>query len=169
MNENQIREEIEDLLFSLDINQDILTNEKIKYYVYCQYYRRKFYSLMDISNFRYLTGKLRMMFFSIDQLIYEADVEHMFWSNLTKLLNDPKMVYVYNDIASDIEDLLIYFSQNALYRLEFFDEYNKAFETYLNNGLLLNDSYFLSDLKKEVFIDKLNNYNKKLELIKPKK
>lgn len=169
MNLDYLGEEIEDLLFFIDVNQEILTNEKIKYYTYFLYYVKKIRSLMDISNFRYLNNKLGNILLSTNQLIHEADTEHMFWNNLVTILEDTNAKYIYDDIEPEIEDLIVSFSELGYYRNQFFEEYKEAFDKFLNNPIILEDSYFLSDLNKDDCIDKLNNYRKKLELVNTKK
>ena len=52
----------------------------------------------------------------------------------------------------------------SLNRLLFFDEYNQVFNNYLKNHLVIDDEYFLSDMDETEYKNKLNDYNKRLEL-----
>ena len=88
-------EEIEDLLFSLDVNVDMLTDEKTKYLVYCQFYYNKLLSMMNTSNSGYIYVKLNNLVYSTNQLMYEADVEQRCWMEFIKLMKDPKFIYIY--------------------------------------------------------------------------
>ena len=161
-----IQEEIEDLLFSIDVNKDLLTDEKTKYLAYCQYYYNKLLSVMNNSNRAYLYVKINNLVFSTNQLMYEADVEQRFWIELEKLMKDPNFVYIFDDIYEEIETLLIIFSEHAMYRYDYTNEYQEAFNEYMKNGIYLDDSYYLSDVSRQEYIDLLNKYNKKLSKAK---
>jgi len=162
MSVQEIKEEIEDLLFSIDINKDMLTDEKTKYLVYYNYYYNKFLSVMNTSNAGYLYVKLNNLLFSTNQLMYEADVEQRFWIELTKLMKNPNFVYIFDDIYEEIEQLLIIFSEHAMYRYDYTNEYQEAFIDFMNNGYIIDDSYYLSDVDRKEYVDLLNKYNKKL-------
>lgn len=159
---------INDLLFEIDIKDEMLRDEKIRYYVYGLYYYKKINNLMDISNFRYLSTKISNLLLSVNQLLYETDLEHMYWESVKKILSHPNGVYILNDIYDDLENNIIDFSNYALMRLEYFDFYYDRFNNFLSNGVYLDDEYFLSDLKEEDYINKIKSYEKKLELINTK-
>ena len=162
MDIEELNEEIEDLVFSLEINKEILIDEITKYYICYQYYYNNIINNMNPNNMSYLYRKLSTLMLSTNQLIYEASVEHNFWDSLIKISENPNFVYIYDDIHSDIEDLIILFSDHAYYRSLFFDEYNSVFEEYLKNHLIIDDTYFLSDIDNNEYIKLIDKYNKKL-------
>ena len=166
MNIIEKQEEIEDLLFSIDLNVDMLTDEKTKYLVFSQYYFKKIVNSMNGSNVGYLYVKINNLLFSINQLMYEADVEQRFWLEFIKLTKDPKFVYIFDDIVDDIEQLLVIFSQHAMNRFDFCNEYQDVLNDYINNGFILDDSYYKSDVDRREYIDLLNKYNVKLLKLK---
>ena len=155
MSTEEIQEEIEDLLFSLDLNIEMLRDEKTKYFVYSQ----KYYNI--------LMGLMNNLLFSVNQLMYEADVEQRFWIELTKIMKDSRFVNIYEEITEEIENLLIIFSQHAMNRFDFCNFYQDVFNEFIRNGYILDDEYYLSDIDRKDYTDLLEKYNK--ELIKTKK
>lgn len=155
-------EELEDLLFSLDVNIEMLTDEKTKYFVYGQYYYNLILSKMNPTNVYYLYPKLNNIAFSTNQLMYEANVEQRFWIELTSLMSDFNFVHILDDVADEIEQLLIIFSEHAMNRFNFYNEYQDEFVDFLHNGYILDDCYYKSDINQNEYIELLNKYNKKL-------
>ena len=167
MSTEEIQEEIEDLLFSLDLNIEMLRDEKTKYFVYSQKYYNILMGLMNKHNYVYLYTKVNNLLFSVNQLMYEADVEQRFWIELTKIMKDSRFVNIYEEITEEIENLLIIFSQHAMNRFDFCNFYQDVFNEFIRNGYILDDEYYLSDIDRKDYTDLLEKYNK--ELIKTKK
>lgn len=167
MNTEELIEEIDDLLFSLDLNIEMLRDEKIKYLVYSQKYYSILMGLMNKYNYIYLYTKVNNLLFSTNQLMYEADVEQRFWIELTEIMRDSKFVDIYEDIADEIEKLLIIFSQHAMNRFDFCNFYQETFNDFIKNGYVLDDEYYLSEIDRKDYDDLIDKYNKKL--IKTKK
>ena len=162
MDTEELNEEIEDLVYSLEVNKEIIIDEITKYYIYYQYYYKNIVSNIDPNNYTYLYRKLMNLNLSTNQLIYEASTEYMFWDSFIKLTDNPNFINIYEDIADEIEDIMIIFTDRAYYRSMFFDEYKEVFDKYLKNHLIIDDTYFLSDVDKNDYTNLLNKYNNKL-------
>ena len=162
MDTEELNEEIEDLVYSLEVNKEIIIDEITKYYIYYQYYYKNIVSNIEPNNYTYLYRKLMNLMLSTNQLIYEASTEYMFWDSFIKLTDNPNFINIYEDIADEIEDIMIIFTDRAYYRSMFFDEYKEVFDKYLKNHLIIDDTYFLSDVDKNDYTNLLNKYNNKL-------
>ena len=162
MSKEEIQEEIEDLVFSLEVNKEILIDEISKYIICYQYYYKNIIKNINSSNILYLMRKIRNLSVSTNELIYEARVEHMFWDSLIELSKNNNFINIYEDITDEIENIMIIFTDHAYYRSLFFNEYDEVFNKYVKNGLVIDDTYFLSDVDKEEYEDILNKYDKKL-------
>ncbi len=169
MDIEEIQEEVDDLVFFLEIDTEILLNEITKYIINYQFYYNNIINNMNPNNYIYLIRKLRNLVLSFNQLIYEARNEHMFWNSIIELSKNENFVNIFEDIIDEIEEINTIFSEQSFNRLLFFDEYNQVFNNYLKNHLVIDDEYFLSDMDETEYKNKLNDYNKRLELFKTKK
>ena len=162
MSEEELEEYLAGLELNLEVNIDMLTEEKIEYYAACQYYCNVLLRFLAQSNRSFLLKKMSNIIISTNQLMYEADVEQTFWMELIKLIHDSNFLELYKDIWKDIDDLLTIFAQHAMYRYEFYNEYQEDFERFTKKGIICVDEYYLSDVDKQEYIDLIDNYKKKL-------